>query len=794
MRSDLLTVKKLLLIVLASLLSLLCVAGPFEPAIAESPDSYQPVAQNARLLLEADMETGLFRLTDKDSGYVRYSVPSDAENDPLALGANRMQLQSQLVVYYRNEKSNIFVVNSKVSCINRKSVTVSPIENGIHVDFNFAQEGFVIPVEYTLRDNCLEVTVLTGDVQETGKNLINKIDVLPYFLCGGQQEEGYMLVPDGSGALIHFNNGKSWADDYYAPVYGPDLTLGSEVKTTNREVIRLPLCGLSNSEEAGMLGMAVSGDAHADIGAGVSGRRNSYNHVWFTFRYREEESIAIMEMDMNNRRDVISMADFTASSNFTLRFYPLSRQSGGTDYSAMAALCRKCLKSAGVLNQNALKTPLVLDVLGAAKVERSVLGVPVEQLEPLTTVAQLSDITKELQSSGVNDFSVRLKGFGEDGMKNVRIPVKLTIENKLGGLANLKAYCDAMAKAGLRTYLDVDPIAFMKRGGGVTTYSHSVKNIFSLQSWQEKDDWLLERSVFDPYLLLTPEKVAETNAKFMDSLERAGISSVAMPRLGDTLYSDYSDDRPTDRTRSAQHWADTLSYAAERAEAILLDGGNAPVLPYANVIVRAPVTSSGYAIEDEAVPFYAMVTHGSVALAVSPLNLSSDIEGLLLRAVESGMGLNFVCSAEDTQLLKTTEFNSLYAGRFSDWRETIAEMYGRVSAFYDSIYAAEIIEHTQVKPGVYKTLYDNGAYSLVNYNAEDVDVEGTLVPAMDFIAVYGGEKQAEEDRNEAYVAPQFKSVFYLRTWMSVLLIALGAAGLAALWRLRKNANHGKGRV
>ena len=789
-----LTVKKMMTIALASLLSLLFIAGGLEAAIAEGADNYQPVAQNACLLLEADMDTGLFRLTDKVSGYVRYSVPPDAESDPLALGANRMQLQSQLVVYYRNEKSNIFVANSKVSCVNRKNVTVSQIEDGIHVDFNFAQEGFMIPVEVTLKDDCLEVTILTGDVQESGKNLINKIDVLPYFLCGGQQEEGYMLVPDGSGALIHFNNGKSWADDYYAPVYGPDLTLGSEVKTTNNEVIRLPVCGLRNSEEAGILGMAVSGDAQADIGAGVSGRRNSYNHVWFTFRYREEESIAIMEMDMNNRRDVISMADFTASSNFTLRFYPLSRQSGGTDYSAMAQLCRSCLKSAGVLNQNALKTPLLLDVLGAAKVERSVLGVPVEQLEPLTTVSQLSDITQELQSSGVSNFSARLKGFGEEGMKNVHIPVKLTIANKLGGLANLKTYCDAMAEASLRVYLDVDPISFMKRGGGVTTYSHSVKNIFSLQSWQEKEDWLLKRSVFAPYLLLTPEKVAETNAKYMDSLQDAGLRCVAMQRLGDTLYSDFSDDRPVDRTRSARYWADTLSYAAGHAEAILLDGGNAPVLPYANVIARAPVYSSGYAIEDETVPFYAMVTHGSVALAVSPLNLSSDIERLLIRAVESGMGLSFVCSAEDTQVLKTTEFNSLYAGRFSDWYETIAEMYGRVSAFYDRIYACEIIKHTKVKPGVYKTLYDNSAYSLVNYNTEDIDVEGTIIPAMNFVAFDDGEKLTEEDRNEIYAAPQFKSVFYWRTWMSILLLVLGAAGLLALWRLRAKAKHGKGRI
>ena len=38
---------------------------------------------------------------------------------------------------------------------------------------------------------------------------VNSISLLSFFGAAGQEREGSMFVPDGSGALIHFNNGKT---------------------------------------------------------------------------------------------------------------------------------------------------------------------------------------------------------------------------------------------------------------------------------------------------------------------------------------------------------------------------------------------------------------------------------------------------------------------------------------------------------------------------------------------------------------------------------------------------------
>ena len=776
--------------ILPILLVVVLIASIFVPVAAEenagittSADGYEQVAENEQLLLEADLSNGLFRLTDKVSGYVRYSVPRDATEDQLAVGQGKMQLQSQMVVYYRNAKKNLFVASSKASCINRNSIQVKKIDDGIRVDFIFREESFLIPVEYVLKETYLEVKVLTEEIQETADNKIIKMDILPYFLSGSQTESGYIMVPDGSGALIHFNNGQTYASDYYASVYGFDVTLDTEVSQTNQETARFPVCGIRNNEQAGMFGLVVNGDSLADIGAGVSGKKNQYNHTWFCFRYREEESINVMEQDMNSDREVLSMAECCAADDFVVRYYSLNHQNGGTTYSSMANLYRGYLLEEGKLSAvSSNQAVFLVDVLGSAQVKKSVLGVPTDMMEQLTTFSQASTIAEELQSLGITSYSMRYKGWGEDGLKNIRIPNKVTVQKGLGTLRDLQTLNDAFAEAGLALYLDVDPLTFMKNGNGIATRSDSIKNIFDLQCWQNTEDWFNKKSVFAPYLLLTPRKVTLINQQYVDSFAKSGFSHLSISKLGSLLYSDFSDDEQLTRLGAMENWQTVLSYAAEKTDTVMLDGGNVFTLVYADVVTNAPLVYSGYHIEDEEIPFYSMVTHGSVAMVTEPINLSSRQDYMILKAVESGVGLSYVCSAEDTAILKSTEFNNLFASYFPNWKDQAAKIYNRVYPFLNYIHSSKIISHEQVQPNVFKTEYENGAYSLVNYNNESVVVDGREISAMDFItSIDGTDADRIPPAGKMYVSVIEETVSYAWIWIVVIVVLAVIAGAVVLF-------------
>ena len=92
----------------------------------------------------------------------------------------------------------------------------------IDYDFSRPNERFIIPVEYILDKSSLKVTVVTGEIEEYGESGIGEISLLPYSLCGEPGEDGYILIPDGSGALIDFSTVNPNASAYKQRVYGRD--------------------------------------------------------------------------------------------------------------------------------------------------------------------------------------------------------------------------------------------------------------------------------------------------------------------------------------------------------------------------------------------------------------------------------------------------------------------------------------------------------------------------------------------------------------------------------------------
>ena len=82
---------------------------------------------------------------------------------------------------------------------------------------------FNVNVVYRLEGNSLVVEVPMAEIEYREDYPVYNLSVLPYFGAAGTDEEGYMLVPEGGGALINFNNGKTTQNSYYANLYGWDI-------------------------------------------------------------------------------------------------------------------------------------------------------------------------------------------------------------------------------------------------------------------------------------------------------------------------------------------------------------------------------------------------------------------------------------------------------------------------------------------------------------------------------------------------------------------------------------------
>lgn len=151
---------------------------------------------------------------------------------------------------------------------------------------------FNVSVEYRLEGEDLVVTVPMSELEYKEEYPILNLTILPYFGAGGTKEDGYMLVPEGGGAIIRFNNGKLAQNSYYSNVYGWDMAQGRDyVVHETREYYGV--YGISKGD-ASYLSILEDGAAYASITADISGRNNSYNYVNanFSILHREQCDVA----------------------------------------------------------------------------------------------------------------------------------------------------------------------------------------------------------------------------------------------------------------------------------------------------------------------------------------------------------------------------------------------------------------------------------------------------------------------------------------------------------------------
>ena len=83
-----------------------------------------------------------------------------------------------------------------------------------------------------------------------------------FFGTGNLADEGFTIIPDGTGIYIDHNNGKYETTPYDKRIYGSDYSVGTAMKEKpeEQEVIKLPMYGYSKNN-LGFINTVTSGDS-----------------------------------------------------------------------------------------------------------------------------------------------------------------------------------------------------------------------------------------------------------------------------------------------------------------------------------------------------------------------------------------------------------------------------------------------------------------------------------------------------------------------------------------------------
>ncbi|MCL4543194.1 MAG: DUF5696 domain-containing protein [Chloroflexi bacterium] len=579
-----------------------------------------------------------------------------------------------------------------------------------------------------------------NDQQQSGYYL-QSIEPLPFFGAGADDEQGYMVIPDGSGALVRF---KPIHPDYLQPfneeVYGQDVgtpyssvssSSGSSYFGPSQEPVMIPALGIATKTgpggkplNAAFVEIATQGQFDSIVDEEPSGYITRYYHGGFQFIYRRMAAFPRNRYSFVNR-----LALQMVEGNRSVRFYLLNGSQA--NYSGMAAAYRQYLEHHDKIQPlKEANAPLNLSLIMGARKK----GLIAYTLVPATTFSEAQQILQTLRDRGVERLQLTLQGWNRDGLYQA-MPNRMPADDRLGGNAGLKQLTAYAKTLNVPVYLLNDFESALSGERGYFAHNDAMRGANKLPLFSNGAG--LGQSIY----LLNP--IVEMNNFVLRDVPKEkllGASGADILYFGQDMAYDTNSAHPLTRQQYADWNMKIVDYVRQELGSVAVQGGNAYILGHVKDVRGVPVDDSHWQFEDEAIPFYQLVMHGFIRYTPETYaNLRSDPQIEFLREVEYGADPSFELTYMPTSglnraLVTYTDWSSTW----TNWIDDLVREYEDVNVQLGSTFNQFMINHQQLAPNVYETTYANGVRVIVNYSRERFTNGKVAVDALSYAVVPAG--------------------------------------------------------
>ncbi|HAX03842.1 MAG: hypothetical protein A2Y45_08015 [Tenericutes bacterium GWC2_34_14] len=565
---------------------------------------------------------------------------------------------------------------------------------------------FFIPMTVKLTEDSVVATIITEEIVAKEPYDIISINFLPYFGAANETKEGYMVIPEGSGGIINFTNGKTQQRSYTTYLYDQDHTL-IPAKLSMQDVgAKMPIYGLKHENNA-ILAVIEGGAEHAMLTAEISGKNDRFNKIMpeFTFKdsglyYLTQSGISIWNEDTYDYQPEI-------------RYY--FTEGEDANYTGLAHVYKDYLQmkyDLEVLENK--KTSLYLDILGSYDFDDYFLFFPYKRVETLTTYRQAQTMIESLKNQGVNHMVANYKGWFNKGMEHER-PDHINLDSSLGTKKAFQAFNRYMEEQGYPLFYDVE---FMKLYDKSSLYNNAnISRIVGgtmMEYYPYDQASRLPIKTEDPYYLLKLSAIDENIEGFLRDANKLELPGINLTSLGQELYSDFHKNHQLYRYEAVDYIMDMMQNVKDHTS-VMVTSSNDYALPFADYLVDLTYQTSNYLVVDYAIPFYQMAISGMIDYAMPSINLGQNEvdQYYVLKALETGSNLKFTVSYEDTSQLINTRFNNFFSTEFSLIENNMVQLYQELyNVIGDDNY---IISHEVTLAGEVVVTYVKGQVITINY-------------------------------------------------------------------------------
>lgn len=687
------------------------------------------VASNEKFSLVYDEKTSAITIENKNTGEQWSSIPKLAEG---STAAQQALVQKQVQIRYSSGSEAV------LSDLVKEVGTLTPtlVDGGLKVSYEVKSLGISFALEYRLSTEGLEVNIPEASIKEWAKCKLVSIEPMPYFDAGSSDEEGYIVIPDGSGALIEFQKKHlQYFDRYYQSVYGVDPAFASNIKASvmqeeyediypyAKEKVALPIVGI-HRENQGFLAIITAGDHDANIIASPSGFQNvPLYRASVEFKYRSSDMIFIGDSGI-----IPVLQGARLIGDRTVRYVLLEGEE--SEYVGMAGVYRNYLMNEqGVKEVVQEESPLRIHLVGGV-MRDEIIG---SSYLAMTTFKQAREIIDRFSAAGVQQLELVIEGWSDGGVFGKQ-PVQFPVAKGLGGTTELKKLIEYAQSKHVQLYLDANYVKpFIPSG----SYNASKEAIHGMTrqpvKFYEQDPATMQVKEGTSFHLLNPDKAVNKYLKAeLNQFKKLKVDGLHLSYMGEELYSDLRKSSPIYRKDTIASWREAMEAVRTKVGQVSVDYGLAYTFGYVDRIVNAPMDSSHFIYEGSTIPFYQIALRGLVPYYGEAGNLGVNPQNEMLRMLEYGALPYYQLTYKNSSNLQRTPLEGLLSSDVHDWLEPAAELYNQAEVVLNQVAGKAIINHEQLEKGLYRTTFENGVSIFVNYGTEAKTVESTRIEAGSF--------------------------------------------------------------
>lgn len=715
-----------------------------EEALAEMKE----IAKSDSLTLYFNETKCFFAVKNNKSGYIWWSTPYDYESDAIAKEPQKATMAS-LFTFKPLDVENNSLPDSAVKSYDAtgKSVTFETeyIENGVKITYSFIRRYYMeIPISIVLDNDRLKIRIICDEIKENTRANANAkeyrlvtLDLAQTFgagrsnSAGRNTEEGYLLVPDGSGAVIRFDNGKNSTAPYKSKVYGKDSAINTATAPAKTEQTYLPIIGIVkefDGRNEGMLAVVSKGDAYASVNAYVKGQSaTEVNSAWFSFDFRANDTFTMgAKTDLKTYQSGENRVD-----DVEVSYYFLSGENVGA---ADLADCYRnyLINEKGLTKQSTdNSSALTVTTMGGTITKKSILGLPVDQQTVATSYEQAQEILQKLKDLGVDNIQLIYNDFTASGIKG-EVTVGADYSGKLGGKNDFKELYEYSGKSGVELVPSVNFMEYSKSGNGYSFTLNSSKRVTKAYATQTDFDrafGIPDTEVKPTWTILSPYYWPDVFNKIVKSFNNEGLTSISLTQATSLLYSDFSRKNVDGESLIVrQDSIDVLTTGYKQLNdagiSIVAQECNAYALPYVSSITNVPLYSSNYDMFDYDVPFYQMVIHGYIPYSSKAVNASSSANELRLLSLMTGSAIHYDMMYNSPNDFQDSEYDKYYYTNYEGWSEIAANDYKMYNDIASGIKDATIVDYIRNGKKNFTVKYSDGTEITVDTENITISVNG----------------------------------------------------------------------